>query len=509
MLKIRVFSVCILMFLSISVLNGNELSQSSLSETIPKSLDSYDDSQFTDVYQILANRISKEPFNLAASIIFLMAILHSFTANKFMAISHKLEKKHQARLAKQEAAGKPQYSGYTFDEVDFKAHIFHFLGEVEAIFGIWVVILAGAFVYYFNWDTFLNYIGEKVSFNEPMFVVIIMTLASARPIVRLSERILEVLANLGRKSPAAWWFTILSVGPLLGSVITEPGAMTISALLLAKQFYDLKPRKKFAYATIGLLFVNVSVGGTLSHFAAPPVLMVAGKWGWGLTFMLTHIGWKAVIGILINNLLYLLLFAKEFSRLEKKAENIQAIIHWDERREVVPIWVTFFHVFFMAWTVINAHHTVLFIGGFLFYLGFFQATLHHQNRNNLRGPVMVGFFLSALVIHGGLQGWWLAPVLNSLTELPLMIGASILTSFNDNAAITYLSSLVPNLSDSLKYSVMVGAVTGGGLTVIANAPNPAGQSILGEFFENGVSPLGLFGAAIIPTIIVGCCFMLL
>jgi Na+/H+ antiporter NhaD/arsenite permease-like protein len=78
-----------------------------------------------------------------------------------------------------------------------------------------------------------------------------------------------------------------------------------------------------------------------------------------------------------------------------------------------------------------------------------------------------------------------------------------------NAAITYLASLVPNFSAELKYAVMAGAVTGGGLTVIANAPNPVGQAILGrEFGEGGVSPLGLFVAAIIPTVIVGACFML-
>ena len=69
------------------------------------------------------------------------------------------------------------------------------------------------------------------------------------------------------------------------------------------------------------------------------------------------------------------------------------------------------------------------------------------------------------------------------------------------AAITYLSTLVPGFTDSLKYAVVAGAVTGGGLTVIANAPNPAGQSILKIFFKNGVSPLGLLLGALIPTFI--------
>ena len=64
-----------------------------------------------------------------------------------------------------------------------------------------------------------------------------------------------------------------------------------------------------------------------------------------------------------------------------------------------------------------------------------------------------------------------------------------LESYNDvDAAITFLSTLVPNFSDSLKYMVVAGAVAGGDLTIIANAPNPAGVSILKKYFNNEVSP---------------------
>jgi Na+/H+ antiporter NhaD/arsenite permease-like protein len=138
-----------------------------------------------------------------------------------------------------------------------------------------------------------------------------------------------------------------------------------------------------------------------------------------------------------------------------------------------------------------------------------SLTATHQNKVELKGPIMVGFFLGGLIIHGGLQAWWIAPVLGSLAELPLMLTATVLTAFNDNAAITYLATLVPNLAEASKYAVVAGAVTGGGLTVIANAPNPAGQSILGRFFEHGVNPLKLLIAALIPTIIMGICFMVL
>ena len=125
----------------------------------------------------------------------------------------------------------------------------------------------------------------------------------------------------------------------------------------------------------------------------------------------------------------------------------------------------------------------------------------------MKSPILVGFFLAGLITHGGLQGWWIAPVLGSLGDLPLMLTATILTAFNDNAAITYLATLVPGLALTSKYAVVAGAVTGGGLTVIANAPNPAGQSILGRYFEGGVNPGKLAMGALIPTIILGICFM--
>jgi Na+/H+ antiporter NhaD/arsenite permease-like protein len=148
-------------------------------------------------------------------------------------------------------------------------------------------------------------------------------------------------------------------------------------------------------------------------------------------------------------------------------------------------------------------------GLFLFFLAFVEVTAEHQSELQLRSPILVGFFLAGLVIHGGLQQWWIAPLLSRLGEVPLMLGAIGLTSFNDNAAITYLSTLVPKLADSMKFAVVAGAVTGGGLTVIANAPNPAGQSILRQFFPDGISPLGLLLGALPPTIVYALCFLLL
>ncbi|OQY03313.1 MAG: hypothetical protein B6I22_11890 [Desulfobacteraceae bacterium 4572_123] len=414
-----------------------------------------------------------------------------------------------------------------------------------------------------------NYISYRVNYTEPLFVVVIMALAATRPILRLSEAIIRMIAKLLGGSLTAQWLTVLTIGPLLGSFITEPAAMTISALVLAKIFYELEPSQKFKYVTLGLLFVNISVGGTLTHFAAPPVLMVATPWKWTTAHMLTHFGWKAELGILISNAMYFLMFRKELARLEEKSmlvrlkdeiqekyfkrmdmdarfqefvtavdgeqgtfvaidEQIQKMAEearqrlekryipqliekgideglvqqafgqrfeeiklramrrglptllpdeqrgqfndpdWDQRDDPVPMWITIVHVFFMAWTILNAHHPQLFIPGMLIFLAFSQVTRPFQNRVDLKPALMVGFFLGGLVIHGGVQGWWIAPILGNLSEVPLMLGTTILTAFNDNAAITFLSTLVPNFTDSLKYTVVAGAVAGGGLTIIAN-----------------------------------------
>jgi Na+/H+ antiporter NhaD/arsenite permease-like protein len=456
--------------------------------------------------QVLSEQVHREPFKLVATLLFVMAIVHTFLSPFFVRLSHRLEAEHQQRLAR--LAGPAPGRG-SKTQVSFRAGMCSFLGEIEAVFGIWVIPLMVCFVAFNGWDAAREYLGAQLNFTEPVFVVVIMSIAASRPVLKFSEQLMALAARPGKGSPAAWWLSILTIGPLLGSLITEPAAMTISALLLAAKFYERKPSPQFAYATLGLLFVNISVGGTLTHCAAPPVLMVAGKWGWDFGHMLLHFGWKAVAAIVTANLLYFLWFRRELKRLapaqleQKTAPEVHA-----GADEPIPVWVTGIHILFLAWTVLNNHFPVLFIGGFLFYLAFLQVTEHHQEEVQLRPALLVGFFLAGLVVHGGLQSWWLAPVLSGLKELPLFFGATVLTAFNDNAAITYLAAQVPGFTDPLKYAVVAGAVAGGGLTVIANAPNPAGQSILSKFFPEGISPLGLFLGGLLPTLIVVAAFLL-
>lgn len=457
---------------------------------------------------ILSYRIEQEPFLLVASLLFICAIIHTFFAVPITKYAHQVQHDHDAKVRHDRAERGEKTVAR--DLVSFKATFFHFFGEIEAIFGIWVIALIVAITSFYGIGTAETYIST-VNFTEPLFVVIIMALASTRPVLRFAEACMRFFAKWGHETPAAWWLSIMIVGPILGSFITEPGAMTIAAMLLAKKFYSLKPSALFSYATLGLLFVNISVGGVLTNFAAPPVLMVAKKWDLTSMEMLLHFGDKAVLGILTATLLYYFVFRKELKEMSNRLEDHDGDGKGDleVNNRSIPIWVTLSHLAFMGWTVYFAHTPALFVGGFLFFLAFRQATEHHQTEVMLRGPILVGFFLAGLVIHGGLQGWWLAPVISSLSEWPLFLGSVLLTSFNDNAAITFLASQVDGLGPTLKYAVLAGAVSGGGLTVIANAPNPAGQALLSRFFGDGVSPGKLLLAALTPTIIVSAYMMLI
>ncbi len=470
----------------------------------PLPLEAYQAAPQAGLGEVLLARIQAEPFNLVATAIFVLAITHTFLAGKIQHLAHVAEERHARRLKTVGRSSDTNEDGRP-DEVSFAGQALHFLGEIEAIFGIWAVVLGVAIVWAKGADTAINYVAHTVNYTEAMFVVVVMSIAATRPVLTLAERALRGVASLGSGRPVAWWLAILILAPLFGSFITEPAAMTIAALLLGRQFYELGPSRRLKYATLGLLFVNISVGGTLTHFAAPPVLMVAAPWKWNFSFMLEHFGWKAAVGILVATGIYFAMFRGELRALKTaepvKSKKVESI--------AIPAWVTLGHLAFLGFAVWMAHYPVLFIGGFLFFAAFMQATAHHQTKLDLRGPMLVGFFLAGLVVHGGLQGWWIEPVLKSLGETPVFFGATVLTAFNDNAAITYLATLVPGFTDGMKYAVVAGAVTGGGLTVIANAPNPAGQTILKRYFPEGISPVGLLLGALLPTAVMAVCFLVL
>ena len=405
---------------------------------------------------------------LVATAIFAVAVLHTFSVSFFSNLAHRY----------------PKHAGFL-----------HFMSEVEAVFGMWAFLLVVALFLISGKDEAVRYL-EGCSYTEPMFVLAIMVVAASRPILQGVTKIVGLMARiLPMPSTLAFYFLCLSVVPLLGSFITEPAAMTLAAILLRDAFYTRNLDDKLQYATVGVLFVNVSIGGTLTHFAAPPVLMVAAKWQWDTLYMLTHFGWKSAVAVFFNAAVVTWMFHKEI------ITKGQVEIKLDERGEI-PFIVTAVHLCFLSGVVIFAHHPVVFMGLLLFFIGYTQAYNYHQDPLFIRGGMMVAFFLAGLVTLGGLQQWWLQAALADVNNTVLYYLATALTAITDNAALTYLGSLVEGVSDGFKYALVAGAVTGGGLTVIANAPNPAGFSILKDYFRGEtISPLYLFLAASLPTVV--------
>lgn len=412
---------------------------------------------------------------LTASILFALAVIHTFSTKYF---------EHLAHI-------QPQHAG-----------IWHLLGEVEVVFGFWAMILI-LFMFAVGGKTeAVGYLNSR-DFTEPMFVFVIMVIAGTKPILSFTAFIVQRTANLLPINRAmAMYFLVLALVPLMGSFITEPAAMTLAALMLRDTLFSQTISNKLKYATVGVLFVNISIGGTLTPFAAPPVLMVAAKWNWDFWFMITTFGWKSAIAVMINAALVTLLFSKELVRTEQQAT--------DTTTAKMPALMIAAHITFLTLVVLFAHYPVVFMGLFLFFLGFATAYQRYQNPLILREALLVAFFLGGLVVLGGQQQWWLQPLLMGMDDTAVYFGATALTAITDNAALTYLGSLVEGLSEEFKIALVAGAVTGGGLTVIANAPNPAGFAILkNKFDEQAIHPLGLLIAALPPTVVAIIAFRLL
>ncbi|HEX5286976.1 MAG TPA: putative Na+/H+ antiporter [Polaromonas sp.] len=412
---------------------------------------------------------------LLGAVLFALAVIHTFSTKFFEHLAH----------------SRPRHAG-----------LWHLLGEVEVVFGFWAMILM-LFMFAVNGKQEATAYLDTRNFTEPMFVFAIMVIAGTRPILQFAAATVQWVARFMPLSKnMAMYFLMLAFVPLLGSFITEPAAMTLAALMLRDTLFAEPVSSKLKYVTVGVLFVNISIGGTLTPFAAPPVLMVAAKWNWDIWFMIANFGWKAAIAVAINAGSAMLLFRRELGAMGKQGGTDDA--------PPVPFSVVLVHLMFLLGVVVFAHHPKVFMGLFLFFLGFAAAYERHQNPLILREALLVAFFLAGLVVLGGLQQWWLEPILMGMDSTAVFFGATALTAITDNAALTYLGSLVDGLSQEFKVALVAGAVTGGGLTVIANAPNPAGVAILrGSFEENTIHPLGLLIAALPPTLVAVLAFQLL
>jgi hypothetical protein len=407
--------------------------------------------------------------------IFGIALLHTFGAKYFESLAHR----------------SPNHAG-----------LFHLLGEVEVVFGFWAFVLIATMALVTGSKEAIAY-AESRQYTEPLFVFVVMVVAASRPVLEAVQQLLSAMARLvPLPTPIVMVWLGLAAVPVMGSFITEPAAMTLAALMLGPQIFRPDIPERMKYLALGVLFVNVSIGGAFTSFAAPPVLMVASTWDWDSAFMARTFGWKAAIAVLVNATLLVALLRSHIAdtRISTK----------DAADKQVPWIVSLVHLGFLAAVVALAHHPVLFLGLFLFFLGYTQAYARFQSPLILKEGLLVGFFLAGLVVLGGMQQWWLQPIVTDLQPTALFFGATALTAITDNAALTYLGSLIQGISDSSKYMLVAGALAGGGLTVIANAPNPAGAALLKTGFNDGsIGALELLLGALAPTVVAAACLFLL
>lgn len=415
---------------------------------------------------------------LIAAAIFAIALIHTFCTKIFERLAHRI----------------PRHAG-----------LLHLLGEVEVVFGFWAFVLLVAMALASSGAQAIAY-AESLQYTEPLFVFVIMVVAASKPVlVSIEVLVSAVSVGLPVRTAVAKVWLCLALVPIIGSFITEPAAMTLAALLLAPLVFHPGMPERLKYAALGVLFVNISIGGTLTSFAAPPVLMVASTWGWDSTFMASTFGWRASIAVLLNATAVTFLLRKHLHSEASAPVGAQR----PSGRDDVPYTVRAVHLTFLIAVVVFAHHPVIFLGLFLFFLGFTQAYAHYQNPLILKEGLLVGFFLAGLVVLGGMQRWWLQPIVSGLQPTALFFGALGLTALTDNAALTYLGSLIEGMSDAAQYALVAGAVAGGGLTVIANAPNPAGAALLRRGFrDQSIGAGGLLLGALAPTAVAAILFLI-
>ena len=296
------------------------------------------------------------------------------------------------------------------------------------MFGFWGIVLVLAMVAMAGGAHALAY-AESRNYTEPLFVFVVMVMAASRPILMTVVRAVDLLAGmLPVATPIATTWLCLAAIPLLGSLITEPAAMTIAALMMAPSVFAPHIPERVKYLALGVLFVNVSIGGTLTSYAAPPVLMVATTWQWDSAWMLSQFGWKAAIATLVNATLATWVLRRHLTSAPPAPAEAIAVAK-------VPFLVVVWHLALLAGVVVLVHHPWRLMG--LFHVpGFTQAYERYQSPLILR---------EALLVASSRRVWWCsrdaalvaATIVSGLAARALLRPARA-DRDHDNAALTYL-----------------------------------------------------------------------
>lgn len=434
----------------------------------------------------------------------------------------------------------------------FKKGVLHYLTEVEFVFPFWAMLFCLSLLYKYSYNFTADYLKE-ISFIEPIFVWVMLLICSCKPLLEGVKFITQMLAeflnrklnllnfkkiNLKSENPeipktshfnAIYFFLILCFVPLLGSIITEVAAMTLAAMMLKPYFKQMG--QKFAYLAITTLCLNISIAGAITTFAAPPVLMVANKWGWDLAFMLENFAWRAFLAVPINAGLLLYFFRKRIAEIDLTHLRAAAIANSTSMNSKninlqatnsnnVPVLyfspiqafnrkMFFLYALFLVATIILQHSLLGLAIVFALFLSshaFFK--IYHQQLL-LKEASLVALFLSGLMVLGKAQAWWVQAFLAGLSPHEIFATGFGLSIVMDNAAITYLASLLPNLSTEVQYKIVAAALTAGGLSILANAPNLLALGLLKKYFKGQkISHLNWFIYAI-PSTLVAVFFFLL
>ncbi len=379
---------------------------------------------------------------------------------------------------------------------------FRLLSKIELVFIFWAVPLFFLFLWCEGYKVTMGYFNSR-NYLSALFIMVMLILLESKPIEYFSECVFSTIAKIGRQSPKCWWWTLMIAAPLSSFFLKETGAMIIASTLLVKHFYRLFPSTKFGYATMGLLFSNISISGLLSAFSSRALFMILPSVKWGNTMILQHFCWKAVLAILISTSVCYWIFRKEFDSFPAVSVSAKA-------KERIPKWVICTHIGFVAALMILQSEP-LFMGAlFVFYLAFQNFTVFYQHSINLAKIAFVGLFFVGLVVFGGLQEWWVLEVMHRMSDFGYLITAYILSISLDNALVNYIVHNLPVATDCYLYLVLSGCMSAGGLTLIANMPNIVGYLILKPSFPSSSFSLGwLFLAALGPSCISVLIFWLL